>query len=125
MAHFAYIENNEVIKVHVVANAAITDDDGVEQEELGKQLLADLHGYQKEKIIQCSYNGTIRGNYPGRGFTYDSDLDAFIGPQPFPSWVLNQQTFQWLAPVSYPTDGAVYTWDEEAGDWVAVETPGA
>jgi len=80
MAHFARVINGEVIAVHVLANAVITDDDGVEQEELGRAFLADLHGYEPEELIQCSYNGNFRGVYPGLGFTYDADLDVFVAP---------------------------------------------
>ena len=69
---------------------------------------------------QCSYNGSIRKNYPGPGFTYDEARDAFIAPQPFPSWVLDEATCRWNAPVPYPTDGKMYRWDEETTNWIEV-----
>lgn len=61
----------------------------------------------------------LRKNYAGIGYTYDSRLDAFVPPQPYPSWVLDESTCQWQAPVSMPTDG-LYQWDEGAGAWVAM-----
>jgi hypothetical protein len=63
----------------------------------------------------------FRGNYAGIGFTYDEALDAFIPPKPFESWVLNEDTCLWDAPAPYPTDGAIYVWDEETIAWVEVE----
>ncbi len=80
MAHFARVIDGKVVKVHVVANPVITDGEGVEQETLGKQFLADLHGYNADELVQCSYNGTIRGVYPGPGFTYDEANDVFVEP---------------------------------------------
>lgn len=100
MAHFAYVVDGLVKQVHVVVNEVITDDDGVEQEALGQTFLAHLHGYQPEKLIQCSYNGNFRGNYPGPGWSYRNDLDVFISPQ--------------------PTQGDWF-WDESAGVWVEVQ----
>jgi len=80
MAHFARVINGVVVSVHVLANPVITDDDGVEQEALGQTFLADLHGYQPEELVQCSYNGNFRGVYPAPGFTYDVDADVFNPP---------------------------------------------
>ena len=80
MAHFAYVVDSVVERVHVVANEVITDSEGMEQEALGQEFLANLHGYQPEELIQCSYNGNFRGVYPGPGFTYDADLDVFVAP---------------------------------------------
>jgi hypothetical protein len=59
----------------------------------------------------------LRGNYAGIGFTYDSDNDVFYAPQPYPSWTLNNTTWTWEAPVTYPTDGKLYNWDETAKNW--------
>lgn len=100
MAHYALVKNGIVETVHVLNNAVITDEDGVEHEDWGQTFLAELHGYNPEQLIQCSYNGNFRGNYPGPGFTYDAAFDAFIPPQPELSegivgWVLNEETFQW------------------------------
>jgi hypothetical protein len=84
MAHYARVANGVVKTVHVVANAVITDEDGIEQEELGAQFLANLHGYSVGELIQCSYNGTFRGSYPGIGWIYDSIQDVFFEPD-FPT----------------------------------------
>jgi hypothetical protein len=62
----------------------------------------------------------LRGNYAGIGYTYDATLDAFIAPQPYPSWVLSPLTIQWEAPVAKPTDGKSYVWDEATTSWVAI-----
>lgn len=80
MAHYAVVVNNIVQDVHVLNNAVITDDDGVEHEEWGRAFLANLHGYEPEQLIQCSYNANFRGAYPGVGFTYDAELDEFVAP---------------------------------------------
>ena len=80
MAHYARVLGGTVVKVHVLANTVITDDEGVEHEEWGQEFLAGLHGYQPEELIQCSYNGNFRGVYPGPGFTYDAELDVFLAP---------------------------------------------
>jgi hypothetical protein len=121
MAHYAHVIGGTVTQVHVVANEVITDDEGVEQESLGQSFLANLWGYDPAELVQCSYNGNMRGVYPGPGYTYDETLDAFIPPQPYPSWVLDEATCWWVAPIAYPTDGATYTWDEQAGDWIVAE----
>lgn len=81
MAHFAYVVDGVVERVHVVANPVITDSQGVEQEALGQQFLGNLHGLPSENFIQCSYNSSVRGVYPGPGFTYDPIEDVFIGPE--------------------------------------------
>ena len=97
MAHFARVVYGQVVKVHVLANAVITDKGGVEHEDWGQAFLADLHGYQPEELIQCSYNGNFRGIYPGIGFTYDEELDAFIPPMPEDGeWVLDEDTCLWV-----------------------------
>jgi hypothetical protein len=67
---------------------------------------------------QTSYNGNIRKNYAGIGYTFDAGRDAFIAPQPFPSWILDEKSCQWESPVPMPTDGKRYQWDESAKAWV-------
>jgi len=121
MAHFAKLdENNVVLEVLVVHNNELLQD-GVESEAKGIQFLIDWSGgYTNWK--QTSYNGNIRKNYAGIGYTYDATRDAFIPPQPFPSWVLNEDTCLWDAPTPYPTDGQFYQWDESVTNWVAVPT---
>ena len=81
MAHYAYVIDGVVQKVHVLANPVITDSEGVEQEALGQEFLANLHGLVAENFIQCSYNGNFRGIYPGVGYSYDRVTDVFIAPE--------------------------------------------
>lgn len=103
MAHFAKIGlDNLVTDVLVVANKEIMDSTGVEYESIGVEFFKNLTGH--ETWIQTSYNGTIRKNYAGIGYTYDHARDAFIPPQPSPSWTLNETTCVWEAPVVQPTD---------------------
>ena len=115
MAHFAELdENNTVIRVIVVGNADTADANGVEKEEIGISFCQSLFGGNWK---QTSYNGNIRKNYAGVGYKYDSSIDAFISPQPYPSWILNADA-KWEAPVPYPEDGGLYSWDEETTSWV-------
>ena len=125
MAYYAYLQNGYVAQVHVVADAILTDTEGILRESLGQEFLAGLYGYSLEHLVQCSIEGSFRFNYPGRGFTYDEARDAFIPPTPYPSWVLDEATCLWAAPIDYPADGGLYVWDEETTDWVEVqdETP--
>ena len=117
MAHFCRLENNVVKQVIVVSNQDILDDKGQESEELGIKFCSNLLGGTWK---QTSYNGTIRKNYAGIGYTYDEGRDAFIAPKPFDSWVLDEDTCQWEAPVAMPTDDKRYSWDEETTSWVEV-----
>lgn len=118
MAHFAKLdENNLVQEVNVVNDSDLLDENGQESEAVGIAFLtAWSGGYAHWK--QTSYNGTIRKNYAGIGHTYDAARDAFIPPQPYPSWLLDETTCRWHSPVAYPTDGAVYSWDEANRQWV-------
>jgi hypothetical protein len=116
MAHFAKIdENNIVTQVVVVDNKDTSDASGVEKEHIGAAHLEKILGGTWK---QTSYNGNMRKNYAGIGYTYRADIDAFVPPQPFASWTLNADA-QWEAPVSMPTDGAMYAWDEATTSWVA------
>lgn len=118
MAHFAKLNQQNIVEqVIVIANDVLLDDNGVEQEQRGVAFCAMLFSYPY--WIQTSYNGNFRKNYAGIGYTYDSRLDAFVPPQPYPSWVLDESTCQWQAPVPMPTDG-LYQWDDGAGAWVAM-----
>jgi len=118
MAHFAQInEDNLVTQVIVVANQDTADKDGVENEAIGAAFCNNLLGGTWK---QTSYNGKIRKNYAGIGYQYDPVLDAFIPPQPYPSWLLDVDIGQWYAPVEYPTDGGRYTWNEEQTTWDAI-----
>jgi hypothetical protein len=117
MAHFARLENNVVTQVIVVSNQDTADEHGVEKEELGIAFCSNLLGGTWK---QTSYNGNIRKNYAGMGYTYDEGLDAFIAPKPFASWLLDETTCQWKAPVDMPTNDKRYTWNEATTSWVEV-----
>jgi len=119
MAHFAQLdENNVVTQVIVVHNNECLDADGNESESVGVAFCQSLFGGNWK---QTSYNSNIRKNYAGIGYAYHADIDAFVPPKPYASWVLNSSTAQWEAPVAMPNDGERYTWDEAAQAWVQVE----
>lgn len=97
MAHFAKIESGIVTEVIVAEQEYINTLSGT--------------------WVQTSYNASIRKNFAGKGYTYDTDKDAFIAPKPYDSWTLNNTTCKWEAPVSFPTDGKIYEWDESTTNW--------
>jgi hypothetical protein len=114
MAHWAELdENNIVIRVTVGDNNDPNGDEGYQW------LINNLGG----TWVKTSYNGNIRKNFAGVGFSYDAERDAFIAPKSLDSWVLNEETCQWEAPVAYPTDGKLYLWDEETLSWVEPVEP--
>ena len=126
MASFAKIGlNGKVIEVQSVVNEVLHDSNGVEQEVNGIDFLTKLTGWSIWK--QTSYNtyggvnkngGTpLRKNFAGIGYTYDEDRDAFIYPKPFNSWILNENTCLWEAPVTHPNDGEIYKWNETNQTW--------
>jgi len=116
MAHFAEIdENNSVQRVIVVHNNELLDENGEEKEALGVAFCKSLLG---GTWLQTSYNKNMRKNFAGIGFTYDSVRDAFIPPKPYDSWVLDEATCLWEAPVAYPSDENYYEWDETNTRWV-------
>ena len=117
MAHFAELDaNNIVLRVIVVHNNELMDN-GQESEAKGIAFCQSLFGGTWK---QTSYNGNIRKNYAGIGFSYDAGRDAFIPPQPLPSWVLDDATCQWKPPIPEPQDGKVYRWDESTISWIEV-----
>ena len=104
MSHWAQIdENNIVLQVLVGPNYG----------DEGEAFFNALGG----TWVKTSYNNNIRKNYAGIGYAYDATRDAFIAPKPYNSWLLNEDTCQWQAPVPYPTDDLMYEWDEELTDW--------
>jgi hypothetical protein len=116
MAHFAKLdENNVVLEVVTLNNAVITDSSGGESEILGIEFLTQLYGWPFWR--QTSYNSSFRKNYAGIGYVFDPVLDAFIPPKPYPSWLLNTDSCSWKAPIPYPEDGAPHTWDENTQTW--------
>ena len=112
MSHFAEINfENKVIRVLVGDNNDPAGDEGYQW------LIDNLGG----TWIKTSYNNNIRFNYAGIGYSYDEIRDAFIPPKPFNSWVLDENTCRWISPIAYPQDGKMYAWNEELGDWVALD----
>lgn len=110
MSHFAELdENNIVLRVLIGDNNM--PNEGYDW------FVENLSG----RWIQTSYNANFRKNYAGVGFKYDAERDAFIPPQPYNSWLLNEETCLWEAPVPHPTDGKIYEWDEETTSWISVE----
>jgi hypothetical protein len=119
MAHFARLdENNVVIRVIVVHNNELLDENGVESEAKGIAFCQSLFGGNWR---QTSYNASFRKNYAGFGYTYREDIDAFVVPQPYPSWTLNTDTAEWEPPIPVPVDGKRYSWDEEQKQWTEVQ----
>jgi len=134
MAYFAKLGTGNIVETVIsINNSVITDANGVEQEQLGVDFINNL--YETNDIWkQTSYNtnggvhllgGTpFRKNYAGIGFTYDANRNAFIPQKPYNSWVLNETTCQWEAPVAYPVDSNInnrYKWNESTLTWDIVE----
>ena len=122
MAHYAFLDENNIVTQVITGRNEDEAINGITDWEA-------YYGAQRGQVCKrTSYNGNIRKNYAGIGFTYDANRDAFIPPQPYPSWILDEDTCQWQAPIPYPADDTViYGWNEELGDWEAVvfesETP--
>jgi hypothetical protein len=127
MTHFAKLDENNVVTFVTVGRQ---EDDGLEAElcartgDVYKQTSYNTRGgvhYNPETGEPSEdQSKALRFNYAGIGFTYDADRDAFIPPKPFDSWVLDEDTCLWVAPVPMPDDGEAYVWDEDTGEWVAV-----
>jgi len=115
MAHFAKLgKGNIVEQVIVVSNDIATT------EQAGINFLRELYKNPHLPIIQTSYNGNIRKNFASIGYYYDQARDAFISPQPYNSWILNETTCLWESPVAYPNDGKRYNWNETIKNWELV-----
>jgi hypothetical protein len=115
MAHYAFIDDNNIVTEVIV---------GIDETELIEDLTPEewYGNFRGQRCVRTSYNGNIRKNYAGIGYKYDEERDAFIPPNDvFASWILNEDTCQWEAPVAYPSDGEIYTWNEAEQDWVQPE----
>jgi len=130
VSHFVKLDENNVVTFVTVGRQ---EDDGLEAEltartgDVYRQTSYNTYGgvhYTTDddgnRVPSEDQSKALRKNYAGIGFTYDADRDAFIPPQPFESWVLDEDTCLWEAPVAYPEDGATYSWDEESGAWIEV-----
>ena len=125
MAHFVEIDaSNIVIRGVVLDDKDTQDESGDEVESVGAKYLSDGFGGTWKRTSYNTFGGVhslggtpFRKNYAGIGFTYDETRDAFHEPKPFPSWTLNEDTCNWDAPVTYPTDGKFYEWNEDTTTW--------
>ncbi len=124
MSHFAKLDENNLVTFVTVGRQ---EDDGLEEElnartgDVYRQTSYNTRGgvHYTDGEPSADQSKALRYNYAGIGYSYDENRDAFIPPQPFESWVLDEATCLWVAPIAYPADG-VHVWDEEAGDWVEV-----
>ena len=114
MAHYAFLDSDNIVTEVIV---------GIDETELieNKDPKTWYGEFRGQVCKRTSYNGNIRKNYAGLGFYFDESRDAFIPPKPYPSFLLNEDTCQWEAPIPYPDDSVIYSWDENAGDWVALQ----
>lgn len=124
MAHYAFINDNNIVTQVIVGR---DEDDLVDGVTSWEEYYGEKMG---QTCLRTSYNtvanehlhgGTpFRGNYAGIGYRYDAENDVFVAPQPYPSWTLNTESFVWEAPVAYPTDGETYVWNENQKNWELV-----
>lgn len=118
MAHYAFLDENNVV-TEVIP--------GIDENELIEGLSPEIwYGrFRGQRCVRTSYNGNIRKRFAGVGYTYDADFDVFIAKQPYPSWVLNYETFDWEPPVPMPTplDGYFWVWSEHNKEWVKKVRP--
>lgn len=113
MAHYAFLDKNNIVTEVIV---------GIDETELidGKDPETWYGEFRNQRCVRTSYNRNIRKNYAGIGYAYDESRDAFIPPKPHDSWLLDEKTCNWIAPVEYPSDGVIYEWDEEQLDWTPI-----
>jgi hypothetical protein len=113
MAHYAFLNDNNIV------TEVIT---GIDETELIEGLHPEewYGNFRGQVCKRTSYNGNIRKNYAGVGYTYDEERDAFIPPRIFNKWILNENTCQWEAPTPYPQDGKIYVWNDNKGEWEEV-----
>ena len=121
MAHFAQLNEDNIVTQVIVVNNSECRVDNSESEEAGIFFCKSIFG-EDTNWKQTSYNRKFRKNYAGIGYTYDIEKDAFVPPSPYPSWRLNVDTCLWNPPTEYPADGKLYAWNEESTSWVEVQT---
>jgi hypothetical protein len=118
MAHYAFLDENNIVTEVITGKDENELLDGLTPEEW-------YGNFRNQRCVRTSYNRNIRKNYAGIGDTYDEGRDAFIAPQPFPSWILDEETCQWDSPVTRPTfdpeDPKFFDWDEATTSWVEIQ----
>jgi len=122
MSHYAQLDENNVVVFVIHAKSNDKEDEFTESTgDVYRQTSYNTYGgiHYTDGEPSEDQSQALRFNYAGIGFTYDENRDAFIPPQPYDSWVLDEDTCLWVAPIAYPAEG-VHVWDEEAGDWVEV-----
>ena len=121
MAHYAFLDNNNVVTEVITGvdeNIIQTDTDGTQVGGTSAAWEAFYGNFRNQVCKRTSYNGNYRKNYAGIGYTYDEALDAFLPPKPYASWVVDEATGTWKAPVEMPvTEGKYYTWNEDTISW--------
>jgi hypothetical protein len=117
MAHYAFLDENNIVTEVIPGRNEDEVVDGISDWE------AAYGAIRNQVCKRTSYNGNIRKNYAGIGYTYDEARDAFIAPKPFDSWVLDEETCRWQAPTPYPLDGLMYVWVEADLNWQAITLP--
>jgi hypothetical protein len=115
MAHYAFLNENNIVTEVIV---------GIDETQLIEELDPETWygNFRGQVCKRTSYNGNIRKNYAGIGYSYDPERDAFIPPKLFDSWVLDEESCNWVPPVSYPNDENTYIWNEETTSWDLVTT---
>lgn len=113
MAHYAFLDENNIVTEVIV---------GIDETELIEDLSPEIWygNFRNQTCVRTSYNGNIRKNYAGIGYSYDEERDAFIPPKPFDSWLLDEEICQWQSPVPYPSEvpeGTFYVWNEDIVNW--------
>ena len=115
MAHYAFLDENNIVIEVITGRNEDEVVDGITNWE-------NYYGSLRGKVCKrTSYNGNYRKNYAGVGMIYDETKDAFYFPQPYPSWILDETTCVWEAPVPYPNDGKVYQWNETTKEWIEIK----
>lgn len=114
MAYYAFLDENNIVTEVIV---------GKDENELidGQTPEVWYGNFRGQRCVRTSYNGNIRKNYAGIGYVYDEAKDAFIPPKPYDSWLLDEETCQWQAPIPYPDDGIIYYWNEQNGNWEPIK----
>ena len=124
MAHYAFVnESNIVTEVIVGKNEGEEGTDWEQHYGNFRGQTCKRTSYNTQSGVHNGGGVPYRKNYAGIGYTYDIGRDAFIPPKPYDSWILNEDTCHWTAPVPYPTEGKFYVWDEKTTNWVSVEIP--